>query len=132
MVNAVSAVSCKLSCAVTLDYWGYFASQLTTFLCHAQLGLRRLVAGEKDFCQVFQPDDQTDAKEQIVARANKYSKRLVERADKELDMLPFPSWVLTVLHITVLQGPWFSINQLKSKGSSDSFVLASAFVLQLV
>ncbi|KAL0029741.1 hypothetical protein WJX79_006839 [Trebouxia sp. C0005] len=56
-----------------------------------KLGLRRLVAGEKDFCQVFQPDDQTNAKEQIVARANKYSKRLVERADKELDMLPFPS-----------------------------------------
>lgn len=56
-----------------------------------KLGLRRLVAGEKDFCQVFQPDDQNDAQEQIVARANKYSKRLVERADKELDMLPFPS-----------------------------------------
>ena len=92
MVNAMSAgSSCEPSCAVELKYMGYFAIQLTLLLCHAQLGLRRLVAGEKDFCQVFQPDDQNDAQEQIVARANKYSKRLVERADKELDMLPFPS-----------------------------------------
>ena len=91
MVIAMSAVSCEPSCAVELNYLGDFAIQLTLLLCHAQLGLRRLVTGEKDFCEVFQPDDQTDAKEQIVARANKYSKRLVERADKELDMLPFPS-----------------------------------------
>lgn len=87
----MSGVSCEPCCAVELNYLGEFANQLTLLLCHAQLGLRRLVTGKKDFCEVFQPDDQTDAKEQIVARANKYSKRLVERADKELDMLPFPS-----------------------------------------
>jgi len=58
-----------------------------------QLGLRRLVTGERDFSQVFQPDDQADVQEQIVARANKYSRRLMERADKELDLLPFPSYV---------------------------------------
>ena len=56
-----------------------------------QLGLRRLVTGEKDFSQVFQSDDQPNIQEQIVARANKYSKRLVERAEKELDLLPFSS-----------------------------------------
>lgn len=56
-----------------------------------QVGLRRLVTFEKDFSQVFQPDDQPSVQEQIVARANKYSKRLVERADKELDLLPFAS-----------------------------------------
>ena len=60
-------------------------------MCTMQLGLRRLVTGEKDFSQVFQQDDQAEAKEQIVNRANKYSKRLMERADKELDLLPFPS-----------------------------------------
>lgn len=57
-----------------------------------KLGLRRLVTGEKDFSTVFQPDDQADVQEQIVARANKYSRQLVERADKELDLLPFPSY----------------------------------------
>ena len=56
-----------------------------------QLGLRRLVTGEKDFSRVFQSDDQPNVQEQIVARANKYSKRLVERAEKELDLLPFSS-----------------------------------------
>lgn len=56
-----------------------------------QVGLRRLVTFEKDFSQVFQPDDQPSVQEQIVARANKYYKRLVERADKELDLLPFAS-----------------------------------------
>lgn len=56
-----------------------------------QLGLRRLVTGEKDFSQVFQTDDQPNVHDQIVARANKYSKRLVERAEKELNLLPFAS-----------------------------------------
>lgn len=69
-----------LSCAVAV---------VMAFLL--QLGLRRLVTGEKDFSQVFQSDDQPNIQEQIVARANKYSKRLVERAEKELDLLPFSS-----------------------------------------
>lgn len=54
-----------------------------------QVGLRRLVTFEKDFSHVFQADNQPSVQEQIVARANKYSKRLVERADKELGLLPF-------------------------------------------
>lgn len=56
-----------------------------------QVGLRRLVTAEKDFSHVFQPGDQPNVQEQVVARANKYSKRLVERAEKELDLLPFSS-----------------------------------------
>ena len=68
-----------------------FTLLLTAVLGRMQLGLRRLVTGEKDFCQVFQIDDQASAQELIVARANKYAARLVERADKELDLLPFSS-----------------------------------------
>ena len=75
----------QLSCAVT----SIPSCDLIVLLL--QLGLRRLVTGEKDFSQVFQPDDQLSIQEQIVARANKYSKRLVERAEKELDLLPFSS-----------------------------------------
>ncbi|KAL3132082.1 hypothetical protein ABBQ32_008692 [Trebouxia sp. C0010 RCD-2024] len=56
-----------------------------------KVGLRRLVTGEKDFSHVFQREDQPNVQEQVVARANKYSKRLVERAEKELDLLPFSS-----------------------------------------
>ena len=61
-----------------------------------QLGLRRLVTSEKEFSHVFQPGDQLNVQDQIVARANKYSKRLLERAEKELDLLPFSSCVSAV------------------------------------
>lgn len=54
-----------------------------------QTGLRRLVKGEGEFAQVFQKEDQASVHEQIVARVNKYSRQLQERADKELDLLPF-------------------------------------------
>lgn len=56
-----------------------------------QTGLRRLVKGEGDFAQVFQKEDQASVHEQIVARVNKYSRQLQERAEKELDHMPFPS-----------------------------------------
>lgn len=56
-----------------------------------QTGLRRLVKGEGDFALVFQQDDQANVREQVVARVNKYSRQLKERADKELDLMPFPS-----------------------------------------
>ena len=56
-----------------------------------QTGLRRLVKEEGDFASVFQKEDQADVHQQIVARVNKYSRQLQERADKEIDLMPFPT-----------------------------------------
>ena len=62
---------------------------LAKLMVYLQTGLRRLVKGEGEFAQVFQKEDQASVHEQIVARVNKYSRQLQERADKELDLLPF-------------------------------------------
>lgn len=59
--------------------------------CHLQTGLRRLVKGEGDFALVFQQDDQASVREQVEARVNRYSRQLQDRAEKELDLMPFPS-----------------------------------------
>ena len=56
-----------------------------------QLGIRRLVASEKDFSHVFKRDDQAAAQDQIVNRTNKLSRQLGERAEKEMDLMPFPT-----------------------------------------
>ena len=85
MLSLVSPLFRYILCAVTC------IPSCVLIVLLLQLGLRRLVTGEKDFSQVFQPDDQPNIQEQIVARANKHSKRLVERAEKELDLLPFSS-----------------------------------------